>query len=1142
MGFQKKIIYNAIAISFACLLISNIANAWTYNTTVKCWQEEHAASSFDYTDKALTYENGYIVIPGYALVAWYYNTFPAGLEKTDIFEVQGGAFGWEENYNFGTAEPLVIDASGNGTASGSDIPEGAQNEAWTYTSWESASNYVCDSCSQYIFMCGVGTSLTGKAHISKVNYRLTVNDDAYENNDTMASARTVVISSNTLLSSIGGKGICKDDDWYKISIGSGVHKSIILYSQYQYGNIDVRIYDSSGNQIDYSTTQQDTETLFFKNPGASAYYYLKVYYADHGDNSYDIRFVDSPYIDGYVRTAGTNVAISGTSVAASGEGESTTTDSNGYYKIYVPYNWSGTVAVLKDDYEFTPSYKAYTNVISNKTGQNFTGVAPTGSLKISISPQAAIEAGAQWRRINTSTWKDSGSTETGIPVGGYEVEFRSITGWTNPANKTGTIIKDQLSSNSGSYTQQVGALKISISPQGAIDAGAEWRRVNTSTWRASGYTESNVPVGGYEVEFKSIAGWTTPSNKTGTVLNGQLSTNSGSYVQQKGSLKVSIFPESAVNKGAQWRRVGTSTWRDSESTEIDILVGGYDVEFKTIAGWTSPTAKNVTIVNGQTASTSGTYTQQYGSIRTSIYPQEAVDAGAQWRRVGEAAWLNSNSTETFVPVDQYSIEFKSITGWAAPQSQNVTVLQGQTATASGTYTQAFGSVQVTISPQGAIDAGAQWRRVGTSTWRNSGATESNVPVGSHSVEFKPVTGWSTPSNQNITVTQNQTATASGAYAQSTTVKISGFVLNASAEPIIGVNVMLSGSASGSAVTDASGYYAFDVLPGNSVTITPSKETCTFAPPSRSYISIIADASNQNYVVTCLASNASAHIDIDHTYRGDLRIWIGVGSTKTPLWSKLVLNHEGGSADDVVMDVDISEASQYLPPNAKHKWFINVRDDSNGDEGSIKKFSIDCNGRTYSAKHLPEPVLDNTNSYAYIGSISLPWLHLLFENQKRIVPDTGITKCYDNDGEIPCPQPGQDFYGQDAQYRPSATQPSYTNNGDGTVTDNVTGLMWMQADDGVTRTWQDAITYCDGLSHAGHSDWRLPERRELFGIVDFSRTSPAINPVFTSFSSTYWSNSPYVDSAYAWVVYFYDGFAGFANKEDPSWVRCVRSGP
>ena len=62
-----------------------------------------------------------------------------------------------------------------------------------------------------------------------------------------------------------------------------------------------------------------------------------------------------------------------------------------------------------------------------------------------------------------------------------------------------------------------------------------------------------------------------------------------------------------------------------------------------------------------------------------------------------------------------------------------------------------------------------------------------------------------------------------------------------------------------------------------------------------------------------------------------------------------------------------------------------------------------------------------------------------------IVDTGQIACYDDSDELDtCPTAGEPYYGQDSQY--DGNQPSYTENGDGTVTDNVTGLMWQQTPD------------------------------------------------------------------------------------------------
>ena len=157
-----------------------------------------------------------------------------------------------------------------------------------------------------------------------------------------------------------------------------------------------------------------------------------------------------------------------------------------------------------------------------------------------------------------------------------------------------------------------------------------------------------------------------------------------------------------------------------------------------------------------------------------------------------------------------------------------------------------------------------------------------------------------------------------------------------------------------------------------------------------------------------------------------------------------------------------------------------------------------------------------------------------------LPDTGIELCYDDSHEIPCPAPEEPFCGQDAQY---VTNPmSFADRGDGTVTDNVTGLMWQQEDDDVERDWEDALAYCESLDLAGHTDWRLPDEYELQGIVDYGRYYPSIDTTYfpDTNSSYYWSSSTYAYlTGYAWGVYFYDGYVYCDDKTRTKYVRCVR---
>ena len=117
------------------------------------------------------------------------------------------------------------------------------------------------------------------------------------------------------------------------------------------------------------------------------------------------------------------------------------------------------------------------------------------------------------------------------------------------------------------------------------------------------------------------------------------------------------------------------------------------------------------------------------------------------------------------------------------------------------------------------------------------------------------------------------------------------------------------------------------------------------------------------------------------------------------------------------------------------------------------------------------------------------------------------------------------------------------NGDDTVTDTVTGLMWQQATDG-ERNWETAISYCEGLTLAGYDDWRLPNRRELRSVADYSRTDPAINTTYfpDTLSSYYWSSTTYdYDTDRAWYVHFYVGGGNYYFKSDSYYARAVRGG-
>jgi hypothetical protein len=152
------------------------------------------------------------------------------------------------------------------------------------------------------------------------------------------------------------------------------------------------------------------------------------------------------------------------------------------------------------------------------------------------------------------------------------------------------------------------------------------------------------------------------------------------------------------------------------------------------------------------------------------------------------------------------------------------------------------------------------------------------------------------------------------------------------------------------------------------------------------------------------------------------------------------------------------------------------------------------------------------------------------------PRTGQGSCYSAEGVvIPCAGTGQDGEWQAGIAWPSSR---FTDNRDGTVTDGLTGLIWLkdanctEAAGGIDRAgglldWPSALAWCNGLAggkcglsdNSAAGDWRLPNINELRSLVDYSRHDPALpagHPFMNVRSAWYWSsttNPAYTGGAY-----------------------------
>ena len=191
-------------------------------------------------------------------------------------------------------------------------------------------------------------------------------------------------------------------------------------------------------------------------------------------------------------------------------------------------------------------------------------------------------------------------------------------------------------------------------------------------------------------------------------------------------------------------------------------------------------------------------------------------------------------------------------------------------------------------------------------------------------------------------------------------------------------------------------------------------------------------------------------------------------------------------------------------------------------------------------------------------------YVIAAQKKNFAPveKTKQVTCYDESGTvISCSGTGQDG---DLQAGVTWPRPRFKDNGDGTVTDNLTKLIWLKNANcaGATKSWFEALTYCQTLNSGQcgltddsvEGDWRLPNVKELQSLIHYGFYSPALpntagtgqwaegDPFINVQPSHYWSATTYVHGTNnAYWVYMSDGVVAYRWKINGNYVWPVRAG-
>ncbi|MCD6393464.1 MAG: CotH kinase family protein, partial [Planctomycetes bacterium] len=193
-----------------------------------------------------------------------------------------------------------------------------------------------------------------------------------------------------------------------------------------------------------------------------------------------------------------------------------------------------------------------------------------------------------------------------------------------------------------------------------------------------------IAVGSHTISFSDVADYSKPADVPVTVADGQTEVVlAGAYIPDPGSITVEIT--APVPSGAQWR-VDGGAWQLSEEIVGGLSAGGsgHLVEYDVVTGYDEPAAETITLAPGEDVAIIRSYVQQTGTLTVTISPQEAIDAGAQWRVDPTGPWYDSGDEITLV-LDIYMVEFLLVSGWQNPGTVEVEIFDDTQATVSRAY-------------------------------------------------------------------------------------------------------------------------------------------------------------------------------------------------------------------------------------------------------------------------------------------------------------------------------------------------------------------------------------------------------------------------------------------------------------------------
>lgn len=323
----------------------------------------------------------------------------------------------------------------------------------------------------------------------------------------------------------------------------------------------------------------------------------------------------------------------------------------------------------------------------------------TASLLVSILPQKAKEAGAQWR-ANEGPWINS-DVIAPVPDGDITIEFKELPGWTQPTPINIFLNRDTSSVFTRAYARHTGRIRIVTEPPNApwyfidgdgIQHVGSGERVFYEVPTGNALRVSWAPVPTYSVPVPNPTVFSLAQNEGKRIV--------GAYIPitgiGEGVVSVNLHPPAAIDDGARWRLFGDE-WRVSGGM-VAVTDGEQTILFEDIPGWITPEPMTVNVVRDITNTFDAEYVRITGTVEVEVTP-----ANASWTLTDADEGIHTymgNAVIENVPAGELSIYWEDLDNYEAPQpNPAVYVLEAdETLKLSGSYTESILTVDFNAFP------------------------------------------------------------------------------------------------------------------------------------------------------------------------------------------------------------------------------------------------------------------------------------------------------------------------------------------------------------------------------------------------------------------------------------------------------------